>query len=58
MTLDEFLAEVRDAEVNFEREWRRQHAISPEDYPMDIPDDNAGLWWELFFENTQPSEEG
>jgi hypothetical protein len=47
MTLDEFLAEARQNIVDFEVYWRKEHAEKPDDFPLELSDDNDGTWWEM-----------
>ena len=48
MTLDEFSESTYRKILNFEAYYRYQNKINPVQYPLDIPDDNAGLWTEFF----------
>lgn len=50
VSLDQFVAEVKADIEAFAERWRKDHAESPETYPMELPDDNAGLWSEFFME--------
>ena len=49
-SLDEFVAEVQVDIEGFAAEYRKQHAANPEQYPLTLSDDNAGLWLEFFVE--------
>lgn len=45
--LDEFITEAkRDLEA-FAADYRARHAINPEHYPLQLGDDNSGLWLEF-----------
>jgi hypothetical protein len=46
-TLDEFIAEVKETLERFEEDWRKNHKENPEHYPLELNEDNAGLWWEF-----------
>ena len=48
-TLDEFVAEVREGIDDFERKYKEKSKQEPEYYPLEMPDDNDGLWAEFFF---------
>jgi len=47
LSLDEFIAEAKQDLQMFEDEWRKQHAINPEAYPLEMSDGNEGQWWEF-----------
>lgn len=47
-TLNEFLKEVREEVDRFERWWRQQHENDPENFPLEMPDGDEGIWWEQF----------
>ncbi|WP_092320912.1 hypothetical protein [Pseudomonas saponiphila] len=47
-SLDAFVAEVQADIEGFAAEYRRQHALNPEQYPLELSDDNSGLWIEFF----------
>lgn len=49
-SLDEFIVEVEADIKAFAAEWRAQHAIDSDRFPMELPDDNAGLWGEFFMD--------
>lgn len=47
-TLEQFVEEIKaDLEV-FATEYRKQNAANPEQYPLVLPDENSGLWFEFF----------
>jgi hypothetical protein len=49
-TLDQFVAEVkRDIEA-FAADYRASHAANPEHFPLELGDDNAGVWLEFFMD--------
>lgn len=47
-SLDQFVEEVRADIEGFAAEYRAQHAANPEHYPLELGDNNAGLWIEFF----------
>ena len=47
-SLDEFLKDVESELKAFEKMWRENHQKNPDMYPMELPTDNEGLWWEQF----------
>lgn len=41
---------VKDHQANleaFERYWLNNHQRNPQHYPLSLPDDQAGQWWEM-----------
>ena len=48
MTLDEFISRVHIDAENFRIYWINNNMRDPENYPLEISDDNKGVWWELF----------
>ena len=50
-TLDEFLREVREDLVAFDKWWRKKNSEDSEQYPMEMTTGNEGLWWEFLQEN-------
>ena len=49
-TLAQFTKEYHQLLVDFEIWWRTQHAKDPKVYPLELSDDNTGLWLEMFLE--------
>lgn len=47
-SLDTFAAELRTEIESFVRDYKAKHSDSPDYYPLELPDDNAGLWEEFF----------
>ena len=48
VTLDEFVQEVLSGVQEFAADYRKQNSLNSEHYPLELPDDNAGLWFEFF----------
>lgn len=48
MTLDDFVLETIDRIFKIRRYYYINHKLNPEQYPLEIPDENAGLWMEFF----------
>lgn len=46
--IDVFAAEVRIAISAFVDDYRLQHKANPDQFPLELGDDNRGLWWEFF----------
>jgi len=46
-TLDDFLKEAKEDLIEFEKLWRKQNAENPEQFPMEMPTGDEGLWWEF-----------
>lgn len=49
-SLDQFVEEVKADIEAFEADYRAHHAKNPEHYPLELGDDNAGLWGEFFID--------
>ena len=47
-SLDEFIEETKRELDSFRAFWIREHKKNPEDYPFDLGEENAGLWFEQF----------
>jgi len=48
LSLDDYVTEVQSDIRLFAADWRAKNAANPEQYPMELPEDNAGLWGEFF----------
>ena len=55
-SLDQFMTDVRRAANEFEVQWRTKNAATPEQYPMILPTENEGLWFEFFFDYLRNGE--
>lgn len=53
VSFDEFLQEARDNIDAFEKAWKEGHAANEHIFPMEISEDNAGIWWEQLHEFDQ-----
>ncbi len=51
--LEEFIAKAKAHMLAFEAYWIEQNRLTPEKYPMSVPQYSSGLWWEMLqeFEN-------
>lgn len=47
-SLEEFVASARTDLERFEAAYKEKAAKLPEQYPLTLPDNNAGLWLEFF----------
>ncbi|EMN3633077.1 hypothetical protein R3Q56_004182 [Pseudomonas aeruginosa] len=47
-TLDQFVAEVEADIKAFAAQYQAEHAADPERYPLELGDENSGLWLEFF----------
>lgn len=47
-SLDQFVDEIRADIEKFAADYRRQHAVNPDHFPLVMPEDNAGVWLEFF----------
>ncbi|SFB42814.1 hypothetical protein [Azotobacter beijerinckii] len=50
LTLDQFADEIRRDIEAFVADYRKKHEENPEHYPLELPDNNAGLWSEFFMD--------
>lgn len=46
MTLHEAIQEYIDQAHRFEKWYLEQHEQNPDLFPLELPDDNAGVWFE------------
>ena len=54
-SLEQFLAEMRQDLVDFEKSYRKSHEENPEHFPLTLDGDNTGLWLEFFVDHvSQP----
>lgn len=49
-TLQTFVSEVKTDIERFATAYQAKHAENPEQYPLSLSDDNAGLWFEFFID--------
>lgn len=47
-TLSQFVAEEERTLVKFKKWWIRMNKKEPENYPLEIEDDNQGIWFEMY----------
>lgn len=47
-SLDEFVEEIKQDIEKFAEAYRKDHVREPEYYPLEIPINNSGLWFEFF----------
>jgi len=45
------MKEARESLDAFEKEYLENNQKYPDKYPLEIPIDNAGVWWEFLNEN-------
>jgi hypothetical protein len=50
LTLDNFVEEVKVDIEAFAADYRKQHLANPEQFPLELGADNAGLWTEFFMD--------
>ena len=46
-----FMQAARENLDNFERDYLEEHNKNPSFYPLEIPVDNEGVWWEMLHEH-------
>lgn len=47
-SLEEFTSEVQRDIITFTSEWLKKHEEQPDLYPLTLPPENEGLWFEFF----------
>jgi hypothetical protein len=47
-SLTQFIAEIQKNVKDFEADYRKHNKEDPENYPLEIPKNNSGLWFEFF----------
>ena len=50
ISLDQFMRFVREHANEFESYWIEMNEKHPDQFPLELPEDNDGLWWEMFAE--------
>lgn len=53
MTLQEAVQEYIQQARNFEQWYLEQHQQDPENFPLELPDDNAGAWFEQIQDHSE-----
>lgn len=48
VSLDYFIAELKDDIKKFEADYRKHHAEEPDHFPLELPFNDSGLWFEFF----------
>lgn len=48
MTLDDFVREEKEKMSRFVHYWISNHQKDPELFPLEIPDDNSGVWTDMY----------
>jgi len=49
--LEDFMKEVRKSVESFEKDWLANHRENPEHYPLEISEENAGVWYEFLMDH-------
>ena len=57
MTLSEFTNTLKTEINKFNIYWRLKNSKDPEAFPMELSDDNSGLWWEMFTDFIERNKE-
>lgn len=47
-SLDNFIITIQQELKKFEEEYRENHKKDPENYPLEMTEENSGLWVEFF----------
>ena len=50
VSIYDFQKELLDDIDSFVKYWEKKHQEKPDKYPMEIDEDNAGVWFEMFTE--------
>ena len=50
-TFDEFIAEAHQSVDAFATEWKKQHANTPDLYPVEFDQDFKGTLWEMLMDH-------
>lgn len=48
--IDDFADEARVALTAFVDDYKRANADKPKMFPLELGDENSGLWWEFFID--------
>jgi hypothetical protein len=52
-SLDSFVKEIQRDIVKFKEAYKKKHEETPDHYPLELSEDNSGLWFEFFMEYCQ-----
>lgn len=50
ISLKAFVAEYGQMLQDFEQYWRREHTKDPKRFPLRLPSEHAGMWWEMLLD--------
>lgn len=50
-SLVSFIADLHNAADSFEANWLNEHQKNPDIYPLELPGDNLGFWFECFIDH-------
>lgn len=48
ITLDKFIKEQKESIEKFRSWWIKMNGKDPDGFPIEMPEDNVGLWYEQF----------
>lgn len=48
ISLDDFIKQAYNELDTFKEYWMKENKKNPKNFPMALPADNSGLWWEMF----------
>ena len=60
MHIEKAVLQAEKAIADFKRNWYEEHHKDPVQYPLELPEDNSGLWFEFISEaiiDSQSSED-
>jgi len=52
-SLDQFVKEIQRDILEFSKDYKKKHEENPEHYPLELTEDNSGLWFEFFIDFCQ-----
>jgi hypothetical protein len=52
ITFEQFMQAARENLEDFEREYLANHEKTPDLYPLEIDQNNEGVWWEQLAEHS------
>jgi len=49
ISFEEFIKEAKANVDAFEQYWKENNHANPEIFPMEMDEDNVGMWWEQLY---------
>lgn len=57
VSIEVFQREALRSVASFVQWYMAEHEKSPDDFPLELPEDNAGLWWEFLISHMMAESE-